>query len=532
MRHDCDQVLKINFTKTLSVNCGMPSFTYLFELAQSSLLLGTHRRNLPQELTASFPSLGIDAALPANEQLLEAIGILDRLKRTELPPPVLGADTVAPLEAKGNDLLSPKAARALELTLGPTYQPALPELLGLMRESNLLVPPHLITKVLDTAATLQRVGQQQLANQFLSLTGNRGKWLAEQHPDWCQLLPLDDFAPEYKKLVMPSEKAACLRRWRNKDPEAARLALITEWDTLSPKQQVTLLEALKVKLSAADIPFLKTALQPRRKEVRRLATRLLLQLEEAETTALFQEMAGSWLDLTSGNIKLLADRDHLPILEDHGFYDKKLGLEASLLANLPPAWWSTLSPYRPLDAFSRLLVAQKAWLPALIEAVNFYDDSTSKQALCRHLLQLNLPQAELTKKTTELYALLTAAEYLELCQWGQKNVEQVYRTGSVLRHISFQCPHPWPSAFCKLLIREFTDQLSTRRAYYGYVPHTAWKLLPYRIDVNLFPWLRQQLFAATDRSDQMGSVATKMLQVVSFRKAAIEAITQQKSHQS
>lgn len=496
-------------------------YTHLHHLAKRSLLLGTHRRALPEELTKVFPLLGIDQELPPNEQLLEAVGLLDRLRRTELPTPISGADTLAPEEAADSRQLSPKAARALELALGPTYQMALREFLRLMREKKILVPPHLIVKVLESATTLLRAGQPVLAGQFLGLTGNRGAWLAEQHPEWSALLPPANFAPGYAKLMMPSEKAAWLRRWRAKDPEGARLALVAEWDSLTPKQQETLLGALKVQLSAADIPLLQSALGPRRKDVRRLATRLLLQLGEPTVKELFLEMAGSWLTVSENGLKLSADPDHLPILQDHGLYDKKLGPEASLLANLPPSWWATLSNRSPLDTFSRLLVGQKNWLPALLDAIIFYDRPEDRLALCRYLLQLNVPQTELTKKTHELYELLSQEEYTILCNWAQKHVEQVYRNGSVLRQISLQLPYPWPDVFCKLLLREFTDQLNTRRAYYGFVPNAAWKLLPYRMDVKLFPWLRQQLYAATDRSDQLGSVATKILQVMSFRKAAL-----------
>lgn len=470
----------------------------------------------------AFTPLGIDPELPQAEQLLEAIGLLDRLRRTELPAPLTGKPAAAPEELKGTTTLSPKAARALELALGPTYQAALREFLLRIKTKKAVVPAHLAVELLESAMTLHRIGKPHVAGQFFELTGNRGAWLAAQHPEWKQLLPPADFAADYAKLVMPSDQVALLRRWRQVDPDAARLALITNWKDKAPKQQQALLAALRTNLSEADIPFLQSCLPPRRKEVRRLATRLLLLLEEPNLKALFLEMAGSWLSGDSGTL-LSADPDHLPLLEDHGFYDKKIDPEASLIANLPPTYWKALTGRSPLDVVNRLLSIKKRWLPQWLDAVVFYDDPVFRLASSQYLLQLNVPQSELTKLTYEFYDQLSAEEYASLCNWGQKNVEQVYRNGSVLRQISLQLYHPWPDALCKSIITDFTTQLNSRRAYYGFVPNTAWKLLPYRIDVALFPWLRQQLYAATDRSDQLGSVATKILQVVSFRKAALEA---------
>jgi len=53
--------------------------------ALQAALLGLHRRELDPTLQSSFGELGIDQELPAAEQLLEAISLLDRLSRA-VPP--------------------------------------------------------------------------------------------------------------------------------------------------------------------------------------------------------------------------------------------------------------------------------------------------------------------------------------------------------------------------------------------------------------------------------------------------------------
>lgn len=468
-------------------------------------------------------ALGIEQDLTVAEQLLEAISLLDRLSRTELHPLVAGIERPTPPPKESGKILGPRGSRALELALENTYQAALPELSLLMESKGFGVPPHLIVKLLEAAYSLNRTGATIAGQQFLALTGQRGKWLAKQHSEWSDLLPPDDFASNYRKLVMPSEKKALLERWRKDDPEAARLGLAETWEKQTPKQQESLLPALRINLSAADIPFLRNALVPRRKAVRNLASRLLLLAGEETITELFTEIASSWLSGVE-QMQLSPDPTHFPILEDYGCYDKKQGPAYSLVANLPPDCWANLMQTSQTDAFGRLLMIKKALLPALLDAVVFYQDAASQQALCRHLLQMDLPQSDLTKKTQDLYELLTPEAYADLCDWGLKNIDQVFRSGSVLRHISLQVAYPWPDAFCKLLIREFLDQMNSRRTFYGFVSNPSWKLLPYRISIDRFPWLRQQLFAATDRGDQLGALATKMLQIVSFRKAATEAI--------
>jgi hypothetical protein len=171
---------------------------------------------------------------------------------------------------------------------------------------------------------------------------------------------------------------------------------------------------------------------------------------------------------------------------------------------------------------------------ALLRAVIYYGPADWRMLLVRHFIYQDRPQAELSKLTNELYAQLTGEEYTDIVAWSLKNVEQVFRSGSVLRSISLQLEHPWPDQLSKLVVNEFTSQFSYGRSAYGYglTGNKLWKTLPYQMSVELFPWLRQQLYAATERDDQYGNLATKMLQVLSFRKMFREALVEQVHHKS
>jgi hypothetical protein len=124
-----------------------------------------------------------------------------------------------------------------------------------------------------------------LLDAVLALTGERGRWLAAQHPDWDYVLgATDETAWETGS---PAARLALLRRVRAADPNRARGLLNQTWPEESPDDRATLLGVLETHLSMADEPFLEMVLDDRRKEVRQRAADLLVRLP---TSRLVQRM--------------------------------------------------------------------------------------------------------------------------------------------------------------------------------------------------------------------------------------------------
>lgn len=503
--------------------------THLYQLATRAAVLGTHRQQLPVELVAAFPALGIREDAPPAEQLLEAIGLLDRLQRVLVP-----AAAVVPTVAAANhgidqnhQPLSPRGVNALELALGDTYRLALPEVLELLRVHQYQLPPHFLPAVLDLSLAARKAGAHEFSEQLFALAGSHGNWLAAQHPDWQHLLPPANWAAEFKRIVMPSQRAELLRRWRAHAPAAARAGLEAEWASLNPKQQEALLPALYAGLSQEDAPFLHAALVPRRMEVRRIATLLLLEIPESDVYNQLRTLATNALKLDGPRTWFELDAASLEMLDAYGLSALKKSPAENVLAGLPPQLWLEVSGLKAAEFLPRLLTAGQQFGQALLRAVVHYQSPEWRTLFVRHFIYQDRPQSELSKLTEELYPQLTRQEYQDIVSWALKNTEQVFRPGSVLRAISLQLDHPWPDQLSKLVVNEFTSQFSNGRSSYGYglLGNALWKILPYRMSTELFPWLRQQLYAATERDDQYGNLATKMLQVLSFRKAVFEELT-------
>ncbi|MEL6143134.1 MAG: DUF5691 domain-containing protein, partial [Bacteroidota bacterium] len=434
--------------------------------AIQAAILGTQRRAIDQELEKILTQLGIEREAATAERLLEGVSLLERLARSELPRPLVLNDSFTAIPKEKGEWPSPRAARALQLTLGDSYRLALPEILMYMEKASLLVPPHLLTSCLEIALAAQKADQTIFATQLFRLCGERGRWLAGQHPEWQELLPPSNWQEEFLRLGTPSQRATLLRRWREVEPNAAREALTEIWAPLFPKQQETLLPSLMVGLSSADTLFLKQALVPKRKQVRRTATKLLLSIPDSDAYQELVALAKTWLKVEGQSIAFQPHKMDLPVLDVYGLSDTKSSPESALLTHLPPQVWAGLTALKPAALLRSLSVAGQHLLQVLLRAIIHYRDPVWRLAFLQYLVRENRPQSELSKLTIKLYEQITPSEYQQLTDWAVKNVEQVFRPGSVLRTISLQVAHPWPDIFSKLVVEEFTTQLSYGRRSY------------------------------------------------------------------
>ncbi|MEM9216624.1 MAG: DUF5691 domain-containing protein [Cyanobacteria bacterium P01_F01_bin.150] len=130
--------------------------------------------------------------------------------------------------------------------------------------------------------------------------GERGRWLANQNPDWHYgrwnwlLLPPDDLLSSQKEKtpakvdsMLPQElqelwqegaiaqRLELLQRWRTIAPNAARTLLVEKWPKELAKHRAILLPGLRIGLSLNDESFLDQVLSDKSSSVRTTATHLL-----------------------------------------------------------------------------------------------------------------------------------------------------------------------------------------------------------------------------------------------------------------
>ncbi len=488
------------------------------ELLLQTAILGTHRQPLEgEELAALFRSLGIEEAASAAEKLLEAAALVDRLRRgqtqTKRVPP-------RPAKAEVEHFPPPLLRTALGLCLSDIYRPALGELLEVFEARQLQFAPEHLPAVLTLARAL-RTSDGPLSARLWLLAGSRGRWLAAQHPDWKKLLPPANWAAAYAALDKPGRRAALLSRWRSEDPAAARQQLEADWPSFSPKQQETMLLALQKNLSADDADFLQAARLPKRQGVRQVASQLLLALPAHPLRTLLRQAAAESRTITAAGYQFSLSPLAISLLQEAGYAAKKGEAAAEFFAFTPPSVWSETVGEEPLAFIRTVALTNSALLLPLLKAILAFEEAPWRLAYCQWLLEHDRPQQDYSNITEQLYAQLRPEEYQQLAARALRQQEDAVRKGSVLRRMSQIVSYPWPNALSQAAIQEFLDLARGGRGrmmvgqFYG---TDLLRDLPYRIDTALFPQVRQQLMSMTERSDQLGHQATKILQIVDFRR--------------
>jgi hypothetical protein len=253
--------------------------------------------------------------------------------RPDIPDYVPCPDDPAPV-------LPEAAAAILHRVLGGHLPEVLPILLDETARRGFRLPPALLPELLD----LGRKPDQR--RRVVDLACARARWLAAQNPDWAYLP-----APEPPEVTFatgqPAARRAALREWRGRDPAAARAALAAGWPKEPPNERAGLLEALAEGLSAADEEFLESALNDRRKEVRKAAAALLARLPDSRLVARMRERAVACVRLEQNRLIVEPPAEYGRDLERDGIDPDSdvsgLGQRAAwlmrILAAVPPAEW-------------------------------------------------------------------------------------------------------------------------------------------------------------------------------------------------
>lgn len=488
-----------------------PSYAELLH----ALTLGTARRAIDPAIMEWLDARGaIDPEADGPEQLLAAWALVERAHRLRDRPATARTETdeVAPPETRTPP--TPRLARGLQLILEGTYPELLQEGITLVLERNTYVSPALLPALLPRAAALLDEDPARAA-RWLEATGNRGPWLARQHPDWAPLLPDYDYRSAWRREEQPGKQAALLARWRMTEPAAARQALGDKWDALSPRNQEIMLQGLAVNLSAEDWPWLRQALEPKRKGVRRALAGLLLLAGEPTALRDFREIAR---DIRGGGA-----REQVPptpaareLLKAYGGVKAPQTPRQLLLAILPPAEWAELSG-QPLTTFWTSLSTLE--LREAGRAILRFRAADIRLEFLRFLLHEEPPQfprdvaAELTQQLTE-------AEFDGLFDHLLTRRDDALRLRGLPRFLALQRTTPWNERLSKAMVRRLLDDLHSRQLDYATQRDLAlhWKQAIPLLDPDLFAWLRQQLHTTAERPDVFGKLATQLLQTTSFRR--------------
>lgn len=253
--------------------------------------MGTAKRPVPDTAALRSQHLaGAAARLTGQDPaaaLLDRAALLTLWRRAGIMPHTgLAAGEPAPAEARPR--VHDAAARRLAGLLSDRAD-LLPQWLELCAAGGWRVPEELLP-VLFERARIDRA----VAGRFAAVIGERGAWLAAQNPAWQGVLDRASVAPEAVDVDVwetgrLNERVAYLSAYRRRDPTAARELLADAWASEGPTARAALIPFLDHGLSGADEPFLESALDDRRKEVREAAERLLCRLPGSVYAARMRE---------------------------------------------------------------------------------------------------------------------------------------------------------------------------------------------------------------------------------------------------
>lgn len=260
-----------------------------------------------------------------------------------------------------------RAAERLVRIMGGEHERLLPEWLAAAAETGRRVPAYVLPELLERGRR-----DRSIRVHLGVLAGQRGRWLAAQNPAWAYLL--EEPTGETWELGGAADRLAHLRALRAADPAEARRLLESTWERETPDDRAEFVEVLADGLSMDDEPFLESALDDRRREVRQAAANLLTRLPGSRLSQRMAERVRACVTIEGDVIAIEAphacdqamERDGIRSKPPRGFGERAWWLQ-QVIARAPLAVWG-----RPAAQLLRMRIpdwdadVKTAWVRAAV----------------------------------------------------------------------------------------------------------------------------------------------------------------------
>lgn len=338
------------------------------ELVRQALIGNISNKKISPLLIEQFNSYGLHltASKEPEKILLKAAAIQNKLYTSaQIPLSVsseISSTTIAPEE--DTSYCNNQRRYQLQYVLKHKYDEILQEILTLLIHKNLIVIPDLLPELLYYGSN-----RPQLHAAIKATIGHRGIWLAQFTDQWsyAQHNNTNDEVFFYGK---QDERAQFFQSLRQRNPAAALALLEQVWDSESFMIKANFIRLLRDDLSSIDEPFLETALQDNRQEVRREAAVLLALLPKSNLVSRMQTLAKSLItyeakkdritvELPASCTKKMKQDGILPrqiSIKDHG---PKANQLAQIISKIPPKWWENTLNKSPKELL--VLVTKTEW---------------------------------------------------------------------------------------------------------------------------------------------------------------------------
>ena len=265
-----------------------------FEELTQVALIGTERQAL-RAFTESTPLADLLRTLNCEQKeqsLLSAAALTSTHQRAGRLPTRDQSPAPEPSPVETLPQVSFQARTALRRLLEGEHQKLLGEWLALAATAKVIAPPELLPLLLNAGASELRLA-------ILPVLGERGRWLAAQNPEWSWVAGGVADESVWQTGTTPA-RVLYLRQQRETNPARALELLVSTWKEETPEGRAAFIAELETGLSPNDESFLETALDDKRKEVRRIAAQLLAHLPSSALVRRMVERARPMLQFTLG----------------------------------------------------------------------------------------------------------------------------------------------------------------------------------------------------------------------------------------
>jgi hypothetical protein len=462
-----------------------PPFSQLLRIA----LLGTRQSG---EAVPLLPGLATPADSP-EQQLLLAAGTLALMQKAGFQPPKAAKEPPVPALADTWQPLGTLGADCFRTLLASNHYAAFrTDYWQQLAQHQRLVPPGLLVEALHNESFRQH------SPENLTLLGERGRWLAQQNPDWHAVLAPQHLAEDLGawETGTLTQRKRFMRQLHQTDAAQARQLLRATLPAEPAATQAALLAELAPTVAAADAVFLAPYLSSKSKEVRQTVVPLLVRLPQSELQERLWQRAVPFLGLKRPLLGRLTLHVTLPESWDKswqadGIEQKTTSIEGGeragwlgqLLSLLPPSRWTA---YLGVSAEELLdLAADSEWHTLLLRAwaratYLHQDKAFAASLLLRHFTQPNLLAQQ---QVTHLASLLHEEEMLALLrsQLPPRTSELPGFLPELLTHIAA----PWPADVVQAALHFIATVLAPTVAYYYSEPHQRLAALLSRVASSL-----------------------------------------------
>ncbi|MCU0346049.1 MAG: DUF5691 domain-containing protein [Saprospiraceae bacterium] len=424
-------------------------------------LLGTENSTIPSATQAWLDSLGLDSAAEPPQLLANAAAMLSQMRKAGFQLADFQGEMPRPTTASSAVSHSIKSVQLLKLMLNGAHFDVLPEYFRLLKKHGKTLPTSEIP-------ALMRLKEPPLTwNQIRPTLGEVGLWLMQQHPEWSKLL--EDTTSFDWQTGNRTERLKLFDFWRKVSPSLALSRLKTTWETETPTDKPVFLAKLDANLSLEDEPFLETALDDKRKEVRQIAAVLLAKLPGSLLSQRMEKRAESLLVFKNGKLAVQiweepdasAQRDGIQHLQLDWAGGAKAAQLGQVVSRVSPSHWEVYFQKPPSDIIQ--LFDQTDWQQtlrqALINAVGFHKNEDWATHLSEHLMSDEAVLYGSYKHLDLVLKLLPDAEAHRFALHKIRHCSELPVQQTVINYLMHCNSAQWPDELSLLIINQFRKDI-------------------------------------------------------------------------